>query len=582
MIKNEQPVTNPLFETLLIPTWVYDPATLRFLAVNKAACECYGYSHAEFMQMTLADIRLPEDAGVMQQNIDNTVKPYITSPRQERWRHRRKNGDVFYVQLFANYIEHEGQPARMVQAVDIDLKIKEANQLEEINAVLNNERDEIDFVLSTINENVWIADAQTFKLIYTNAACEKIHGYTAAEMMGDGSLFFQSLHPDDKAAFFESAKRMMENGWDDREFRIIHKDGSIRHLKGVAWLRKGVDGRRDVCCGVTSDITELKLAEKAITKQQKDIETILESITDGFFALDGNWNFVYVNNAFEKLFDKPRTELLGRNYWEEFPHSTQKKFYSEYNRARDEKQSVHFEEYAASLGKWVSVGAYPNRNGLSVYFTDITEQKQLKDALVHHEKNLHALINNTEDLIWSVDTNYRLLTANAAYLKQIKEFTGDDLQIGDDITQTNTHEQYKQMWKAYLDRAFAGERFKTVDEYNIGGQSIYCEISFNPIIDDEGTVIGVSCYSADITDRLNHLLQIELQNRQLKEIAHIQSHQVRGPVATIMGLRELLNTNDPCDPTNGDIIKGIHETAELLDTMIRDIDKRTQAVWAEV
>lgn len=571
------------FDAVLIPMWVYDPETLRFLAVNKAAIANYGYSRADFLQMTLANIRSEEDMPAMQANIDRNVKPFINAPQTERWRHRRKNGELFYVQLFATYVEFEGKPARLVQAVDIDEKIKEQQRQEDLNKVLRDRHDDIDFVLSTMNEVVWVAYADDMQLIYTNEACEKMQGYTAQEMIADNSLFFKSIHPDDVELFKASTKRMLETGYDVREFRVYHKDGSIRYLRGGVALRKNVDGKRDICCGLTVDITELKLAQGALAQQVHDTEDMLDSITDGFFTLNRNWEFTYVNKAFEKLYDTTREHLLGRNYWEHFPTSTKNKFHAEYNRAIAENKSVHFEEYSNSQHKWLSVSAYPRPQGLSVYFTDITEQKELKDALVKHEHNLNALINTTNDLIWSLDTDYRLLSANNSYIAIIKQFTGRAINIGDRVIDTNVPAEQVTLWKGYFDRAFDGEQVTAVDEYELGGNSSsYWETSFNPIVDEHGSIMGVSCFSTDITDRLNHLLKIELQNKQLKEIAQMQSHQVRGPVATIMGLQQLLNADDPADPINNEVIQGINISAQILDAMIRDIDSKTRMVFPEV
>ena len=72
-------------------------------------------------------------------------------------------------------------------------------------------------------------------------------------------------------------------------------------------------------------------------------------------------------------------------------------------------------------------------------------------------------------------------------------------------------------------------------------------------------------------EKKRHLAHIEEQNNVLKDIAHIQSHDVRGPVATILGLTQLYNFDDPNDPINKEIVQGISTMTEELDVMIKEV-----------
>lgn len=120
-----------LFESAPMPLWVYDRESLRFLAVNDAAIERYGYSRDEFLAMTLKDIRPPEDVSrllaVTLQNSVNRLQPTI-------WRHRRKNGEVFWVEVTSHGIEFDGRDARIVLATDVDERENAARELREAEA----------------------------------------------------------------------------------------------------------------------------------------------------------------------------------------------------------------------------------------------------------------------------------------------------------------------------------------------------------------------------------------------------------------------------------------------------------------
>src|SRR6185295_6426860 len=101
--------------------WVYDLATLRFLAVNDAAVNHYGYSRAEFLDMTIRDIRPPEDVKLLE--------AYLTSENADpdyagEWRHRKKDGTIINVNITANRLNFAGRPAEFVLVHDITKRKK--------------------------------------------------------------------------------------------------------------------------------------------------------------------------------------------------------------------------------------------------------------------------------------------------------------------------------------------------------------------------------------------------------------------------------------------------------------------------
>jgi len=148
---------------------------------------------------------------------------------------------------------------------------------------------------------------------------------------------------------------------------------------------------------------EIARSERAVEetrKSRREILAILESITDGFFALDNMWRFTYVNKRAEELLGRRKEALLFRNMWEALPELTGTSFYRECHRAKDEKTPVTFEEYYSRIDKWFEVNVYPYENGLSVYFSDITERKRIEEEL-ETSKRLGDALNDINTTIIS-------------------------------------------------------------------------------------------------------------------------------------------------------------------------------------
>ncbi|GGB24436.1 ATP-binding protein [Puia dinghuensis] len=121
-----------LFDKSPLPKWIYDDHTMRFLEVNDTAIRDYGYSRDEFLSMTIADIRPPEDVAALVDDVNN-VRGKPDAFRNSQWRHIKKNGEIIDVDVTAHAIEFEGRKARMVVVKDITDRRKYELQLQRLN-----------------------------------------------------------------------------------------------------------------------------------------------------------------------------------------------------------------------------------------------------------------------------------------------------------------------------------------------------------------------------------------------------------------------------------------------------------------
>lgn len=124
----------------------------------------------------------------------------------------------------------------------------------------------------------------------------------------------------------------------------------------------------------------------------------LETISEGFFLLDHDWRYSYVNAEAARLWRKTREELLGRSMWESMPNAAGSVFDVQYRRAVREKVAVQFDALSPLLATWVEVRAYPTDDGLAVYFHDISERKQSEERIARLNR-LYSVLSKVNEAI---------------------------------------------------------------------------------------------------------------------------------------------------------------------------------------
>ena len=139
-------------------------------------------------------------------------------------------------------------------------------------------------------------------------------------------------------------------------------------------------------------------AEAQGRRNQERLLDILESISDGFFTLDRQWRFTYVNNEAARLWRRSLDELLGRTIWEVAPGAADSVFYEQYHRALAEMTPVSFEALSPLLAIWVEVRAFPSKEGLAVYFHDITDRKTAQENVLRLNR-LYSVLSKINEAI---------------------------------------------------------------------------------------------------------------------------------------------------------------------------------------
>lgn len=325
-----------------------------------------------------------------------------------------------------------------------------------------------------------------------------ITGYSRDELLQTN---FQTItHPDDLESDLEKLKQLMEGTISNFtiEKRYVHKTKTTIWVKLYVFAVLNKTYGSKLIIGTVQDITEQKNTLVRLDESANRITSILENISDAFVSLDVNWCYTYMNKKAGEIFGRDPEKMFGKHIWTEFPEGIGQIFYHTYYKAMETQQFYSIEEYYPPWNKWFENRIYPSPQGLSIFFTDITERKKTEQHIQALSNRLNDIVSAVPDIIMEVDSNRIYTWANSAGY----EFFGDDV-IGKEASYYFVEEQ---------------ETYQTIKElFNGPSRIIYVESLqrrkdgeprllawwCRNITDDEGRSIGAISTARDITDQKN-------------------------------------------------------------------------------
>tara|TARA_R110000868_G_scaffold326453_1_gene587413 strand:+ start:63 stop:2249 length:2187 start_codon:yes stop_codon:yes gene_type:complete len=421
------------------------------------------------------------------------------------------------------------------------------------------------------NTIVW---DETMQKLYQRNICQSVDQYAEWKL---------SLHPDDREYQDSLIQETLLGNKDyNTKFRItLPNTGKIRFIKAIAQIIRNKSGKPVRMVGINYDVTEEEIYKKELERVNHEREEILGSITDGFFSVEKDWKVTYWNKAAETTLKMPREDIEGKVLWDIYHDAIDLKFFSEFSISMDKGEERRFVEYYPTIDIWLECSSFPKENGIVVYMKDITDRIKQQQKLAEIRLLQEHVINSTDDLIWAIDRQYNLILANNAFLDEMERISGHKFKLGERVANfvgedASFYDDANNFWNEKYKNVLKGEQQNLTFESKIPHkESKIYQVGFYPILEKSGEnqIIGAACFSKDITDKINHIKAIEEQNKKLSDIAWKQSHEVRGPVARIMGLLNLQKEMNYQGEDLDEILTYIMISSLELDQIIRDISK---------
>ncbi len=381
-----------LFELESDAIVLVDRETHRYVDVNRAAQQLYGYSREEFLQMTSEDVSAePEKT---RNHIDSAD---VHGPL--RW-HRKKNGERFAVEINANQIIHRGRPTALVALRDITERRRAEEALKESEARYQRITEAITDYIFTVR----VADGRAVETTH-GPGCLAVTGYQMKEFANDPFLWFRMVAAEDRDRVEEQARRILA-GEDPPPFehRIVRKNGTVRWVRNTFVPHHNERGTLMSYDGLLQDITGRKQAEEALRESEERLRITLETTKIGSWDWDVKKDVWYASPTYYTMLGyEPDPDHVDREKWLQRVHPDDRaanvaKIQAVLAGSSSSYQYEHRIKHADGSYRWHSVIGHSvasDENGKPVRLIgvrmDITERKLAEEALGRSEATLRSL-----------------------------------------------------------------------------------------------------------------------------------------------------------------------------------------------
>lgn len=377
---------------------------------NDVFARMYGYTKAsEILHIPLADLFPPNEPSTKEY-----LKGFIQSNYKifeaESVEVDREGNNKFFLNNLIGIIKD----GLLVRAWGTQKDITEQRRTEEI---LRISEEKYRSVVYALGEGIIMYDSEGV-IIAANKSARSVFGVDEQQMLGtsiftgnwkvvneDGADFDVSEYPYVVTRTTGKAVKNVVMG-------VFRPDGNLTWISvnTEPVYYSGVKETPDAIVASYVDITEKKYAQEELERSGQvlrdysdRITSILDSITDGFIAVDNDLNILLWNRVIEKVTGIRTSDAIGKNIRVVLSNLGNSLAYQKYMEAILSKTTVNFENYVQSLNIWFETCAYPSRQGLFIYFRDITARKQQENLLALEKKVLEINASPSASLKLTVD-----------------------------------------------------------------------------------------------------------------------------------------------------------------------------------
>ena len=184
------------------------------------------------------------------------------------------------------------------------------------------------------------------------------------------------------------------------------------------------------------------------------------------------------------------------------------------------------------------------------------------------ENKLRSFFESTGSCHLLIGKDHKVLAFNKAIAKFIKHIFNIELVVGIETPQL-IHEPNRSYYLENHEKALRGETTRVERLIDYGTEMIWWDISYEPAMNEAGEIIGISFNATDITAKKEHESKVTTQDEALRNIAFLHSHELRKPVASIMGLMNIFKDEN---------YRASKEELMMLETVANELDEKIRTI----
>jgi PAS domain S-box-containing protein len=286
-----------LLDNIPLPTFIYDTETLRYLAVNQAALNLYGYSRDEFLAMRVTDIRPEDDVPLLLEIMETLDR----RPRKLGvWRHRTRSGALLWMDIISQDTEEAGRRARLIIATDVTERLRAERALAET-------REKLSEAQGIARIGSWEWDPSTGEVTWS-PELQRMLGI-ARDASPSFDLWLPMLSADGRARLRAALDAVREHGACEAELRFQLPSGELE-AQALAEVRE-VGGARRVL-GTLQDVTAQRRLERAMRESEENFRIAFQTVPDAMSIgrLEDGVN-IAVNENYCRMSGWSQAEAVG-------------------------------------------------------------------------------------------------------------------------------------------------------------------------------------------------------------------------------------------------------------------------------
>ena len=472
-----------------------------FVYVSPLFQKVSGYSPADLISRNPIDLIHSDDKEKIRKLAISSLKGKNTEAYEYRF--IKKTGDLMWVLEKVTSIQYKGHRAALGSFMSITEHKRIENEL-----LLSEEK--YRNILENIEDGYVELDVSGNFIFFNEALC-RIQGYPREELIK--KTYRDLMDEENTKKMFTRYNKVYTTGESEKEvpYEIITKSGDRRHLETSITPMKDAAGRIFAFRGIVRDRTESRHAEEVLRQNEEKYRAMIETIQDGYFEIDLNGKYTFVNDVICQHLKYSREELIGHSPKLYQSPENLKKNVAAFNKVYETGKPVNSFEMQVTRKDGtiqiseVSISLIRNTQGKPIGFRgisrDITKRKQMEETIRESEERYRTIIEEMEE--WYFETD---LTGNITFFNDIfanvlgysqKELTG--MNFRDFIKKEDSDSVYRLFNQVYkTGKSTKNFPYKFV---RLDGTVTSAEFSIFPKWDKEAKIAGFRGVGHDITER---------------------------------------------------------------------------------